>query len=71
MRLKAKEIIKVLLSRGHIKQKDLAEILTKETGKKYTQGSLSQKISRGSISYDEVSLIAEILGYEINFTEKQ
>ena len=71
MRLKAKEIIKVLLSRGHIKQKDLAQALTENTGKKYTQGSLSQKINRGSISYDEVALIADILGYEINFTEKQ
>lgn len=71
MRLKAKEIIKVLLSRKHIKQKDLAENLTQQTGKKYTQGSLSQKISRGTISYDEVALIAEIAGYDINFVEKQ
>ena len=71
MRLKAKEIIKILLSRGHVKQKDLANVLSERTGKKYTQGSLSQKISRGSVSYDEVALIADILGYEINFTEKQ
>ncbi len=70
MELKAKEIIKLLLSRQLVKQKDLADMLTKQTGKKYTAGSLSQKISRGTISYDEVALIINILGYKITIEQK-
>ena len=70
MRLKAKEQIKVLLSQEGIKQKDLADTLTQKTGKKYTQGSLSQKIGRGTISYNEVMLIADILGYDINIEKR-
>ena len=70
MDLKAKEIIKLLLSREQVKQKDLASTLTKMTGKKYTPGSLSQKISRGTISYDEVALIIDILGYKVNIEKK-
>lgn len=66
MELDAKEIIKVLLNRENMKQKVLAEMLTDKTGKTYTQGSLSQKINRGTISYNEMLLIADILGYKIN-----
>ena len=70
MRLSAKEIIKVLLNREKVLQKDLVNLLTEKTGKKYTSGSLSQKISRKTISYDEVSLIADILGYDIEFKRR-
>lgn len=70
MILNAKEVIKILLSKEQIKQKDLAQMLTDKTGKKYTPGSLSQKIVRGTISYNEVVLIADILGYSINIEHK-
>lgn len=71
MKLKSKELIKVLLSEQGVKQKELAKILTEKAGKVYTPDGLSHKIGRGTISYDEVLLIAEILGYEINITRKQ
>lgn len=70
MNLKAKELIKVLLSEQGVKQKELAQILRERTGKPYTPGSLSQKTSRGTISYNEVLLIADILGYEISINRK-
>ena len=70
MILKAKELIKILLDREKVKQKELAEILTKNSNKKYTPGSLSQKINRGTISYNEVVMIADILGYEIKVERK-
>lgn len=70
MILNAKEVIKILLSKEQVKQKDLAVLLTKKTGKKYTPGSLSQKIVRGTISYNEVVAIADILGYNINIEHK-
>jgi len=71
MKLNAKEVIKILLTREGIKQKDLAVTLTQKTGKKYTQGSLSQKIGRGTISYNEVVLIADLLGYDINVEKRK
>ena len=66
MKLNAKEIIKLLLTKEQVKQKDLALLLSQKTGKKYTPGSLSQKIGRGTISYNEVALIIDLLGYSIN-----
>lgn len=71
MDLKAKELVKVLLSEQGVKQKELAQMLSERTGKPYTPGSLSQKTSRGTISYNEVRLIADILGYEIVVQRKQ
>lgn len=70
MRLNAKEIIKIMLTREKYKQKDLAEVLTQKIGKKYTAGSLSQKINRGTISYNEVVMIADILGYDIELKQR-
>ena len=70
MKLNAKEVIKILLSRTQTRQKDLAQILTEKTGKKYTAGSLAQKIARGTISYNEVVLIADMLGFDININQR-
>lgn len=70
MKLSAKELIKLLLMRRNVRQKDLAEMLSQKTGKKYTTGSLSQKISRGSLLYDEVVIIADILDYNVEISEK-
>ena len=70
MKLSSKEIVRLLLDREHMKQKELAELLSQRIGKKYTQGSLSQKISRSSISYDEFVVIADILGYSVNVDRK-
>lgn len=71
MKLKAKELIKVLLSEQKVQQKELAQMLTEKSDKEYSASGLSHKIGRGTISYDEVLLIADILGYEINITRKQ
>ena len=70
MKLRAKELIKVLLSEQGVKQKELAKLMTEKGEKDYTPDSLSHKIGRGTISYDEVLLIADILGYEINVIRK-
>ena len=70
MELKARELIKVLLSQENIKQKKLVEMLNNLTGKSYTPSGLSHKIGRGSISYDEVVDIINLLGYEIKIGKK-
>lgn len=70
MRLKSRELIKVLLSQENVKQKEIVVELNKICGNKYTPSGLSHKIVRGTISYDEVVLIADILGYDINVTKR-
>ena len=66
MELNAKELIKVLLTKENFKQKELASELSKRVGKYYSPSGLSQKIGRGTISYNEVLIILNILGYKIN-----
>ena len=71
MKLSASEQIRLLLKREKYKQKELALALTEITGKKYTQGSLSQKMIRNSITHDEFIVIADILGYDVNVCKRE
>ena len=64
MILSARDIIKLLLSREGLTQKKLASIIEENSGKKYTADGLSRKLNRDTITYKEVALIADILGYE-------
>lgn len=48
---------------------DLAEKMTKISGKRYTRGSINGKLIRDSLSVNEFELIAKIYGYEITFKE--
>lgn len=47
----------------------LAEEMTKRTAKKYTRGSINAKLYRDTLSVNEFVLIADILGYKIDFKE--
>ena len=67
MKLLIKEQIKMLLLQEGLMLKELAELITKSTGKKCTSDSLSQKLRRGSLTYNETLMIADLLGYEIKF----
>ena len=67
MRLKVKEQVKTLLSQEGITQKELVEKLNADGQNKYSATNLSQRLGRGSLTYNEVLRIAEILGYEIQF----
>ena len=59
MKLNAKELVKLLLTKEELTQKELAVILTEKTDKKYTQDGLSRKLSQGTITYNEY--------YKINY----
>ena len=48
----------------------VAQKLSEKLNKNITIDSLSQKLRKGSMKYDEVKLIAEILGYKIQFEKK-
>ena len=69
MKINAKNQVKALLSYENVKLKDLVVKMSELSGKKYTSDGLSHKLSRNRLTYDEMLLIAEILGYSINFTK--
>lgn len=70
MILSAKEVVKLLLTREVLTQKKLAELLSERSGKKYSPDVFSRKLTNGTITYNEVALIADILGYEIKIEHK-
>ena len=71
MILNAKEIIKIIISKENLTQKTLTKILTEKTGKKYTPDGFSRKLNKGTISYNEVVQIADILGYDVKFERRE
>jgi hypothetical protein len=69
--MNSKEQIKIIMVKEGLTAKKLAEILVQKTGKHYTQQSILHKISLSSFRYDEVKIIADLFGYEINISKKQ
>ncbi|MBO6256776.1 hypothetical protein J6N69_01900 [bacterium] len=70
MNFNAKEQIKALTALKGLNITKLADILTSATGRKYTLNSLSKRINRGSITYNEVMQIADLLDFDVNFTSR-
>lgn len=62
-----KEDIKILLVKENLSIKDLAERVSKISGKKYSIDGLYKKLNNGTMKYDEVQFLAGVLGYEIEF----
>ena len=62
--------IKNLANDRDITLKELAQKIGEVQNKNYSLASLSQKLRKETITYKEIKLIANILGYEINFTDK-
>ena len=71
MKLNAKELVKLILTKEALTQKELVEMLNEKTDKKYTQGGLSRKLGQGTITYNEVANVIEVLGYDIELKKKQ
>lgn len=70
MKLQAQEQIKSLLAQRRMTLKRLAELLSEKTGKQCSADNLSHKLARGTIPYNQVLIIAEILNFDIEFVEK-
>ena len=70
MNLKAREQIKSILAQEGLMMKDLAVELEKALNKQYTLNNLSKKLRNGTIPYNQVALIADILGYKIKFEKE-
>lgn len=69
MNILVREQIKILLAHKNITIKKLCEMLTTETGINYRADSFSHKLRRGTVTYNDVILIAKVLGYNIKFEE--
>lgn len=69
MSMRAREQIKSLLVAKNITMTELCKMLSDKLGKSYSLTNLSNKLVRGTITYNEVLIIAEILGYKINFVD--
>ncbi len=65
--LTAREQVKFLLLKEKMTITELADEMSRQTGRSYTRQSISSKLYKGTLRYDEVTAIAEILGYEIDF----
>lgn len=62
--------IKFLLSNKGLTLTYLAKKLEQILDKPYSIANLSNKLRKETITFEEVKLIAEILGYEVKFMEK-
>ncbi len=69
MGMQIREQIKSLLAVKNMTMKELAQLLSQRLGKEYSLPNLSGKLKRGTINYNEVLIIAEILGYKIKFID--
>lgn len=67
MQMLVREQVKTLLAQEGIKMKDLAIKMEEISGRTYSLQNLSHRLRRGTLTYNEMLLIADILGYEISF----
>ena len=65
MKLNAKETVKLLITKEGITQKDLVKLMTEKSAKSYNASGLSRKLNQGTITFNEVVFIADILGYDL------
>jgi hypothetical protein len=66
-----KKEIKHLLVEQDLTLTELAQKISEIKGIDYAVQNLSKKINRETIPYKEVELIAEILGYKIEFVKEK
>ena len=65
--MNTRDDIKMLLLKNHMTITELVEKMSELMGKKITRSVFSQKLTKGTIRYDELIAICKILGYEIEY----
>ncbi len=60
------EILRLLMAKGHIKQKDLLNMLKESVLQDIPQSTFSCKIRRNGLKFTEIQQICKVLGYKIN-----
>ncbi len=69
--MKAIQDVKMLAAKKNISLTYIAQYLSQKLNKKYTLNNLSNKLHSDTIKYSEMKLIAEALGCELIFKEKE
>ena len=64
-------IIKLLISLRGTTLTNVAVGLSRRFNKVYSVSSLSKKIKRGTVSYEEITAIADILEYDIKIIDRK
>ena len=59
------QLVKYLLNKEYMLQKDLSEKLNKITGKNIKAGNFSAKLKREYLTFRDLKNICEILGYDL------
>ncbi len=67
MNIKVREQIKKLIVERDTTMKTIAQQLEEKLGKPCSPANLSSKLIRGTLTYNEVALICDILNYTIEF----
>ena len=70
MELDANTLIRVFLTKKGLNITKLAELITEKTGKHCSRQNLSNRLKAGTIRYDEMLVIAKILGFKIKIEEE-
>ncbi len=65
----AKEFLALLLAKEELSVSQLAKKLTEKTGKTVYQQTLSSKLIKWTLKFNEMITICEMLGYEITFNK--
>ena len=68
---KLKDEIKANIVRKGYSMRQLAVLLSSKLNKSVTVQNLSNKLTNETIRYKEILEIADVLGYEINWIDKQ
>ncbi|MBQ8168271.1 LLM class flavin-dependent oxidoreductase [bacterium] len=64
------QLIKYLLNKEYILQKDLSDKLNLKTGKNTKPGNFSAKLKRNYLTCQELRYICDILGYDLIIRKK-
>ena len=70
MKTRTKDKLKAFIALNGIYIKDLAELMTQKCGKSYTEDSLGGKIRRESLTFKDAEIMADVLGYKLEFIRK-
>ena len=63
--MSGREFVKILLAKESMTIKELAQLATENSDKKYTLDGLSHKMRWGTLRFDDAEFFAKLLGYEI------
>ena len=64
-------LVKKLLLDNYTTMTELASAMGKRLNKKYSLNNLSNKLYKETITYKEMVLIGDILGYDLEFVKRK